>query len=132
MSRRRLEEAASGRGRGPRQAAGARRSRLLRYPYEKYNARPITSHAPKRSHALRGRPNMMYTHPAADSRHTAHANGTRNGRGRFGSVWRRTSTPMLTSMNANSVPMLVKSYVSAASPINAHTATNTPVTIVVV
>ena len=36
-------------------------------------------------------------------------NGTRNGRGRSGSLWRSTSTPMLTSMNANSVPMFVRS-----------------------
>ena len=33
----------------------------------------------------------------------------RNGRGRSGSVWRSTSTPMATSAKANSVPMLVRS-----------------------
>src|SRR5450759_3215693 len=46
---------------------------------------------------------------AADSRVTGQTNGTLNGRGRSGSVWRSTRTPMLTSMNANRVPMFVRS-----------------------
>ena len=75
---------------------------------------------------------MMNTHPVADSTHTGQTSGTRNGRGRSGSVYRSTSTPVLTRTNAKSVPMFVKSYVSAASPINAQAATNTPVMIVVV
>src|SRR5436190_20870146 len=111
---------------------------------------------PNRFQALPGSPYMMNTHPTAESTQTgatasaAHTffgrnretaakstekgqtAGTRNGRGRSGSVYRSTSTPVLTSTKAKSVPMFVRSYVSAASPTSAHAATNTPVMIVVV
>jgi len=46
----------------------------------------MTSHQPKRSQAARGNPYMMNTQPAADSTQTGQASGTRNGRGRYGSL----------------------------------------------
>src|SRR6476620_8058358 len=114
-------------------ATGAtpRRSVEWRYPYTKYNARPITSHHPNRSHASRGRPRITKKQSPAPTMPTTWTNGTRNGRFRSGSVYRSTMTPMQTSMNANSVPMLVRSYVSAASPMRDHSATKTPVISVV-
>ena len=80
-----------------------------------------------------GRPRI--TKPAgehADAARRARRTGTLNGRGRFGSFTRSTSTPPQTRMNAKSVPMLVRSYVSAASPIADAHATTIPVTSVVV
>ena len=52
---------------------------------------------------------MMKRQAALDRGDTAQTKGTRNGRGRDGSVYRSTSTPMLTRMNADNVPMLVRS-----------------------
>ena len=52
---------------------------------------------------------MMKTQPGGREDATGHTNGTLNGRGRSGSLKRSTSTPMQTSMKANSVPMLVRS-----------------------
>src|SRR2546425_334314 len=66
-------------------------------------------------------------HAAAPPRHTGHASGTRNGRGRSGSLYRSTSTPTHTSTKANSVPMFVRSYVSPASPTSDASATTMPV-----
>src|SRR5581483_1719438 len=86
-----------------------RRRALCEKPYVKYSTSPMTSQIANRSQALRGRPSMMYTQPSADSVHTPQTSGTRNGRGRSGSLYRSTRTPILTSMNAKSVPMLVRS-----------------------
>src|SRR5438128_362019 len=56
--------------------------------------------------------------------------GTRNGRGRSGSMRRRKITPAETSTNANNVPMFVKSTTSAMFANAANAATKTPVKIV--
>ena len=52
---------------------------------------------------------MMYTHAPAPASDTTQTTGTRNGRGRSGSLMRSTSTPMQTIANARSVPMFVRS-----------------------
>src|SRR5436305_10111088 len=90
-----------------------------------------TNHTPTRIHVSSGRPYITKRQRAAPKGDTSHTHATRNGRGRSLSVYRRTSTPTHTRTNAKSVPMFVRLYVSLASPINAHRATNTPVSIVV-
>ncbi len=52
---------------------------------------------------------MMKTQAAIPSSATGQTSGTRNGRGRSGSVTRSTSTPTQTSAKAKSVPMFVRS-----------------------
>ena len=93
---------------------------------------PTASQTPNRSHAWRGSPIITKRQAATPRGATIQTSGTVNGRGRSGSATRRTSTPPQTSANANSVPILVRSYVSAASPTSEATATSTPVTSVVV
>src|SRR5262249_5624569 len=61
-------------------------SRLCVKPYVKYRTRPSTSQTAKRSHAVCGRPSMMYTQPSADRTDTGQTYGTLNGRGRSGSL----------------------------------------------
>src|SRR3546814_15179963 len=46
-----------------------------------------------------------YMHDRKTSGQITIASGTRNGRGRFGRVKRRTSKPMLTTAKASSVPI---------------------------
>jgi hypothetical protein len=57
-------------------------------------------------------------------------NGTRNGRGRSGSLRRSTITPADTSTKANNVPMLVRSTTSEMFANAENAATNTPVRMV--
>ena len=52
-----------------------------------YRSSPDPIQNMNRRQALPGRPYMMNRHADADSRLTAHTNGTLNGRGRFGSTW---------------------------------------------
>ncbi len=56
--------------------------------------------------------------------------GTRNGRGRSGSLMRSTMMPAHTRMNANSVPMFVRSTISSMLATAAKPPTKTPVRIV--
>src|SRR3982751_5187166 len=56
--------------------------------------------------------------------------GTRNGRGRSGSVRLRKITPADTSTNANNVPIFVRSTTSAMFANAANVATKSPVRIV--
>src|SRR4029453_12915894 len=107
------------------------RIRLFRYPYVKYRTIPTSTHQPNRDHAWGGSPCMMKMQPAAPSGATSQTSAPLNGRGRAGSFTRRMRTPSQTSANANSVPMFVRSYVSAASPTADATATTIPVTSVV-
>src|SRR5918998_727949 len=57
-------------------------------------------------------------------------NGVRNGRGRSGSASRRSSTPIDTRMNANSVPMLTRSASVSIEVSPARIATSTVMMIV--
>ena len=75
---------------------------------------------PRRS----GSPFMTNMHPAGRPTRPA----TRTEHGTDVGDWAlspKTNTPIQTSANANSVPMLVRSYVSPASPSEAHATTTT-------
>src|SRR6476619_5524016 len=73
---------------------------------------------------------IRYTQATIEISGVIGTQGTRNGRGRAGSVRRNTITPAETNTNANSVPMFVRSTTSAMFANAAKNATNTPVRIV--
>ena len=61
---------------------------------------PITSQMPNRSHAVLGNPHMVYRQETAPRIVTGQTNGTRNGRGRSGSVYCNASTPTQTMVES--------------------------------
>src|SRR6185437_104921 len=90
----------------------------------------MTSQMPKRIHVTVGNCHMRYAQAAIEMSGVSGTHGTRNGRGRSGSMRRRKITPADTSTNANNVPMFVRSTTSAMLANAANTATNIPVRIV--
>src|ERR1051325_1226572 len=91
---------------------------------------PTTSQIPNRIQVTPGSCTIRYTQATMEMRGVSGTQGTRNGRGRSGSMRRRKITPADTSTNANSVPMFVRSTTSAMLANAANAATNTPVRIV--
>src|SRR3546814_18246189 len=67
-----------------------------------------------------------YMHDRKPSGQITIASGTRNGRGRFGRVKRRISTPMLTTAKASSVPIDTMSPRKPTGSSTASTAASTP------
>src|SRR5688500_9773896 len=85
---------------------------------------------PNRIHVSAGNCSIRYRQARIEMIGVSGTHGTRNGRGRSGSVFRRKITPADTNTNANSVPMFVRSTTSAMFANPANVATKRPVRIV--
>src|SRR4051794_21665687 len=92
---------------------------------------PTTSQSAKRIQVIHGRPSIKYKQETIPRTGITGHHGVLNALGRFGSRFRRMRIPTHTRMNANNVPMFVRSTISSMLVNIAQTATAAPVRIVV-
>src|SRR5215204_1550017 len=86
----------------------------------------------RRAHVSNGSPYIKYNDAPSERIGSTGENGTLNGRGRSGFVRRKTTTPIETMTNANSVPILTSWPSMEIGTSAAITATIAPVIIVVI